>query len=299
MNENRNTSSDLAGTAAVPLAAPASQASKAHATAPVPVPPQAQAPSAPPEPALARVVVVGLASCFGCQLQITNIESHLIEVLGQFDLRYWQLTSDGHMPEDFDVAVIEGAVTTEESLAAVLRLRERAKAVITVGACANTAGIPGLASTRFDERLGEVYQHLPQACGTPIAPRSVPSVITVDYAVPCCPIDPFEFLEALGRALYGSNRTLGTRTMCGDCKRNESACFYNQGSLCLGLVTRAGCNARCVNLGRPCNGCRGVSPHANLESAREAVARYGLSVKDFDLRLELFNQTNPVLSGRE
>ena len=40
-----------------------------------------------------RVVVVGLASCFGCQINITNIEAHLMEVLGQIDMRYWQLTS--------------------------------------------------------------------------------------------------------------------------------------------------------------------------------------------------------------
>ena len=32
------------------------------------------------------VVVLGLASCFGCQLQITNMESHLLDVLGQIDL---------------------------------------------------------------------------------------------------------------------------------------------------------------------------------------------------------------------
>mgnify|MGYP003284349587 FL=1 len=43
--------------------------------------------------AVPRVVVVGLASCFGCQLQITNIEAHLMEVLGQIDLQYWQLAS--------------------------------------------------------------------------------------------------------------------------------------------------------------------------------------------------------------
>ena len=38
---------------------------------------------------LSRVVVVGLASCFGCQLQITNVEEHLTDVLGQINLRYW------------------------------------------------------------------------------------------------------------------------------------------------------------------------------------------------------------------
>ena len=92
---------------------------------------------------LSRVVVVGLASCFGCQLQITNVEEHLTDVLGQIDLRYWQLASSEPMPEEFDVAVIEGAVTTEESEATVRKLRERAKCVIALGACAATAGIPG------------------------------------------------------------------------------------------------------------------------------------------------------------
>lgn len=71
---------------------------------------------------LPRVVVVGLASCFGCQLQITNVEEHLTDVLGQIDLRYWQLASSEPMPEEFDVAVIEGAVTTEESEATVRKL---------------------------------------------------------------------------------------------------------------------------------------------------------------------------------
>ena len=33
-----------------------------------------------------RVIVVGLASCFGCQLQITNAEAYLMDVLGQIDV---------------------------------------------------------------------------------------------------------------------------------------------------------------------------------------------------------------------
>ena len=84
------------------------------------------------KPAPPRVVVVGLASCFGCQLQITNAESHLLDVLGQIDLRYWQLASSDPMPEDFDVAVIEGAVTTEESENLVRALRARAARLIAI-----------------------------------------------------------------------------------------------------------------------------------------------------------------------
>ncbi|MCL2888881.1 MAG: NADH:ubiquinone oxidoreductase [Eggerthellaceae bacterium] len=246
-----------------------------------------------------RVSVIGLASCYGCQLQITNIEKYLMDILGQIDLKYWQLISSIPKPYDFDVVVIEGAITTQESLESVLELRRGAKKVIAIGACANTAGVCGIAAKDFTQRAVDVYDTLPAAAGTAIVPRSIHEVIEVDYQVPCCPIDPFEFLETLGKALYGSNRRLTTRTMCGDCKRNETKCFYTRGTLCLGMVTRAGCNARCVNLNRPCSGCRGLSPEANLDSAREAVTRHGLSIEAFDAALEVFNQTNPLISGKE
>ncbi|MEG0791914.1 MAG: NADH:ubiquinone oxidoreductase [Gordonibacter sp.] len=251
------------------------------------------------KPKVPRVVVVGLASCFGCQLQITNAEEHLLDVLGQIDLRYWQLASSDHMPDEFDVAVIEGAVTTEEAEATVRDLRERAATVIAIGACATTAGIPGMAASEFLERPGQVYERVPAACGTMVSPRPVSAVIDVDYEVRTCPMDALDFVDVLQRALYGSNKTVYTKTMCGDCKRNETSCFFGKQTLCLGLVTRAGCGARCVNLGRPCNGCRGLSPDANLPSAREACERYGVPVADFDKALEMFNQVNPALVTHE
>ncbi|OUO90865.1 NADH:ubiquinone oxidoreductase [Gordonibacter sp. An230] len=246
-----------------------------------------------------RVVVAGLASCFGCQLQITNAEEHLVDVLGQVDLRYWQLASSDPLPEEFDVAVIEGAVTTEEAEQLVRTLRERARTLVAIGACATTAGIPGMAAAGFIERPRQVYEHVPSACGDMIAPRAVSAVVDVDFEVRSCPIDSLDFVSVLQRALYGSNKAIPTRTMCGDCKRNETECFFGKGSLCLGLVTRAGCGARCVSLGRPCNGCRGLSPDANLRSAQEACERYGVPASDLDRALEMFNQTNPALRGSE
>ena len=176
------------------------------------------------ENAPARVVVVGLASCFGCQLQITNDEAHLLDVLGQIDLQYWQLASSAPEPEgDVDVVVIEGAVTTEESRRCVERWRERARTIITIGACAVTGGIPGMASKGLHERLVDVYgETLPDACGETLAPRSVSSVVEVDFEVRSCPIDTADFIAVLERALYGSNVLPYADTMCGSCKRNES-----------------------------------------------------------------------------
>lgn len=245
-----------------------------------------------------RVVFVGLASCFGCQINITNIEAHLMEVLGQIDMRYWQLTSSDPMPEEFDVAVVEGAVTTDEAIETLRRVRDRARTVITIGACAATAGIPGMAAHGYDGRAEDVYgAHVPALVANIASkPQPVRDVIEVDYEVPCCPIDPYDFVRVLQKALYGSNPYERTSTMCGECKRNERGCFYGRGIMCLGMVTRQGCGARCPSLGRPCNGCAGLSADANLDGARRVAERSGIAPERFDQALEMFNQVNPEVA---
>ena len=238
--------------------------------------------------AIPRVVIVGLASCFGCQLQITNDERHLTDVLGQIDLRYWQLASSEEMPSDFDVAVIEGAVTTAEAVEVVQSLRERARVVIAAGTCAVCGGIPGMAATGLDARAADVYGCVPAACGDMIAARPVSAIIDVDFEVRACPIEPAEFVDVLQRVLHGSNKFAATSVLCGECKRGGTDCFFGSSQLCLGLVTQAGCGAKCPGLGRPCSGCRGTSADANLDSARAVCANYGVPVADFDEALELF-----------
>ena len=237
-----------------------------------------------------RVVVFGFASCFGCQLQITNVEKHLMDVLGQIDLRYWQLVSSEPLPDEFDVAVIEGAITHGEALELVKEIRQRAKAVISIGSCAGTAGIPALASERLEDNSAHVYGNkLPEICGELVKPLAIKDVVPVDFAVHCCPIDPYAFIDILLRALYGSNKSNSTTTLCGSCKINQTPCLYERGEICLGLVTRSGCGARCPKLGRACNGCAGLSPDANIQSACDVVASYGRDPEVFRERLALFN----------
>ena len=238
----------------------------------------------------ARVAVISLASDFGCQVQMTNMDDQLLDVLGQFELSYWQLASSGHLPEAYDVAVIEGAVTTEEHVALLKRVRATAATVVLIGACAVTGGIPGLAAAGFEERLGCVYGDDGEllACGR-ISPLPVDAVIAVDYRVPGCPIDRTEFVAVLQRALMGLSDRMPREPMCASCKVNENACFYERGVVCLGMITRAGCGAKCITLGRPCTGCRGVAEDANLELARAVLEERGLAVERLDTALELFN----------
>ncbi|MDI6901424.1 MAG: NADH:ubiquinone oxidoreductase [Anaerosomatales bacterium] len=238
-----------------------------------------------------RVVVIGLASDFGCQVQMTNIEDHLLDVLGLIDLRYWQLASSGHLPDSYDVAIIEGAVTTDEHVALLERVRETAGVVIAIGACAFTGGIPALAALgEIDRHCAVVYGDTPPVAGvTRRTPGPVGSVIAVDYHVPGCPIDTDEFVRVLHRALQGLSDRPPQDPLCAVCKTMENVCFLERGQVCLGLVTRTGCGARCVTLGRPCTGCRGLSPEANLPAAAGVLESRGLDGAELVRLFDLYN----------
>jgi len=239
----------------------------------------------------ARVVVIGLASDFGCQVQMTNMEDHLLDVLGTIELSYWQLASSGHMPAVYDVAVVEGAVTTQEHVDLLRRVRETASAVMVIGACAGTGGIPGMAgSGELEEHVGCVYGEggALVACGR-ITPMPVDAVIHVDYHVPGCPIQPTEFVSTLQRALMGLSDRPPREPMCASCKVAENICFYESGRVCLGLVTRAGCGAKCISLGRPCTGCRGVADDASIEAAEQFLAVHGMDRTSIQRALHIYN----------
>lgn len=243
-----------------------------------------------------RVVVIGLASDFGCQVQMTNMEDHLLEVLGTIDLSYWQLASSGHMPSEFDVAIVEGAVTTVEHVELLKSVRHQASVVIAIGACAVTGGIPGLASSgRLEDHVNAVYGADSRVVARGrVEPLAVGSVIDVDYHVPGCPIQPHEFVAALQRALMGLADRPPREPMCAACKMAENSCFFDRGVVCLGLVTRTGCGAKCVTLGLPCAGCRGIAEDANLAAAERLLVERGMEPAALHRALEVYNSLTEV-----
>lgn len=238
-----------------------------------------------------RVVVLSLASDYGCQVQMTNMEDDLLDVLGLFQLSYWQLASSGDMPEDYDVAIVEGAVTVPEHVELLKSVREAASSVIAIGACAVTGGVPALAGTSdLAAHRRAVYANvIPDYAAKLLSPGPVSSVIDVDYLVPGCPIEQAEFLDVLSRALMGLSDRTPIEPMCASCKTKENLCFFERGTLCLGVVTRNGCGARCVTLGRPCTGCRGVAEDANFPAVERLLVAAGEDPTVIQHALAVFN----------
>ena len=224
----------------------------------------------------ARVVVISLASDFGCQVQMTNLDDQLLAVLGQFELSYWQLASSGHLPERVrrrrDRGRRDDARSTSRCSSAFGRTAsdrhpDRRVRGDRRHSGSGRRGLRGASGLRVRRRRRAARA----ASGSHRCP-STPSS-SVDYRVPGCPIQPAEFVAVLQRALMGLSDHLPREPMCASCKVAENVCFYERGQVCLGLVTRSGCGAKCVSLGRPCTGCRGIADDANLEYARDSARR--------------------------
>ena len=96
--------------------------------------------------------------------------------------------------------------------------------------------------------------------------RRVADVVPVDIELPGCPISKPEFEWLVRQLVMGVEPQFLRYPICVECKQRINTCVMDMGILCLGPVTRAGCNAVCPRNRAGCWGCRGPSEEANYES---------------------------------
>jgi len=125
--------------------------------------------------------------------------------------------------------------------------------------------------------------------------RPLNHVVEVDYYVPGCPPTPKQIWAVVTAIVSGQLPPKGSvvgasdKTQCDECPRKKSElrishfkriaterpdperCYLEQGFLCLGPVTRGGCETRCQNSGVACRGCYGP-PAGVLDQGAKAVS---------------------------
>ncbi len=136
--------------------------------------------------------------------------------------------------------------------------------------------------------------------------RTLDQVEDVDYYMPGCPPAPAQIwnvlsLIASGKPLPPKGSVVGAEngTLCEACKREKrekkitafkrfatsqpdpNQCFLEQGYLCMGMVTRAGCGHRCQNSGMGCRGCYGPPPGV-LDQGAKAISAIASIVEASD-----------------
>ncbi len=128
--------------------------------------------------------------------------------------------------------------------------------------------------------------------------RPLDQVVSVDYYLPGCPPTPALLAQAVTALLSGALPARGAvlapdRALCETCPRRDSkpvdlalraftrphlvaadpaSCLLAQGLLCMGAVTRGGCEARCLVANMPCTGCFGPTSRVRDAGAKALSA---------------------------
>lgn len=236
-----------------------------------------------------KVAFFDFTCCEGCQLDTLNIEPQdLLDLLAAVDIVEFREVITGKA-DRYDIAFIEGSISRESEIPRLKDIRERAKVVIALGACACIGGVNCLKNhLPMDEALEIVYGDDAVLYDT-IPARPIDAVIPVDFYLHGCPINTEELLRVVKELLLGKTPEIPNYSVCVECKMAGNVCVFEQGKTCLGPVIRAGCNAICITSGRHCWGCRGLVDEPNVDSQKDVLAEYGLTVEEVVEKFRIYN----------
>lgn len=144
-----------------------------------------------------RLATVWLDGCSGCHMSLLDIDERLIELAQRVQMVWGPLVDAKEFPENVDVTLVEGAVSSEEDLHRIRRIRARTKILISFGDCAVTGNVPAMRN-KFgaDAVLRRAYlenytldAQIPREVIPALLPvtRPVSEAVPVDYFIPGCP----------------------------------------------------------------------------------------------------------------
>jgi NAD-reducing hydrogenase small subunit len=137
------------------------------------------------------LATVWLDGCSGCHMSFLDMDERLIELAAFIDIVYSPLVDTKIFPEQVDITLVEGSVSSEEDLEKIKLVREHTHLLISMGDCAVTGNVPSLRNPFGTEKvLQHVYlRHAPTTIVPRLLPRVLPvhQVVTVDAFLPGCP----------------------------------------------------------------------------------------------------------------
>jgi len=237
-----------------------------------------------------KVAFFDFTDCEGCQLQFANMGSALLDITKLVDIvNFREIMSEGG--QDYQVAFIEGSITTDNDVIRIKKIREKAKIIVALGACATIGGVNGIKNrTPLEIAKQRVYGEKQDTVST-IKAMPVHKVVKVDYFIHGCPVYIPEVLTVIKCILMGKPYVVPNYAMCTECKINENVCRYEKDQECMGPVTRAGCNSWCVNNGNRCYGCRGLVDNPAADSQKDILLKYGLKLEEILKHFTLYNDS--------
>lgn len=158
-------------------------------------------------------------------MSLLDMDERLLELAGKMDLVFSPLVDQKDFPENVDVALVEGAVSSDEDLEKIRKVRAHCKLLVSLGDCAVTANIPSMRNPfKVRDVLDRAYvenaslnQGAPKQLVPTLLPQARPihEFVKVDVYVPGCPPSADTIYLVLSEILAGGCPDLSSKTRFG------------------------------------------------------------------------------------
>ncbi len=161
-----------------------------------------------------KLATVWLDGCSGCHMSLLDLDGALMPIVRKVDIVYGPLVDAQEFPEDVDVTLLEGAVSTQEDVEHLQQIRARSRILVSLGDCAVTGNVAALRNVvPVKKLLQRIY--VEGADAGPCIPREgLPQLsklarpaqdfVKVDLCLPGCPPQSKIIAAVLNGLLDGS-----------------------------------------------------------------------------------------------
>jgi NAD-reducing hydrogenase small subunit len=130
-------------------------------------------------------------------MSLLDMDAGMIALARKIDLVYGPLVDAQEFPDEVDVTLVEGAVSSQEDLNKIQNIRQRTQVLISLGDCAVTGNVPAMRNSLVVSKLLQSIYVEGTDVGKMVPTEGVPALlkqarpvrefVAVDYYLPGCP----------------------------------------------------------------------------------------------------------------
>ncbi len=176
-----------------------------------------------------KLGTIWLDACSGCHMSFLDMDERLVDLADKIEIVYGPLVDAKEIPEDVDVFLVSGSISTDDEMEKVRKVRANSQLVASFGDCAVTGNLPSMRNpVGAKEALQEVYAVEGVECcelpglgiDTPLPRllkrvRPVHEVIEVDQYIQGCPPEADLIHFIVSEMIQGRVPRRGVRTHFG------------------------------------------------------------------------------------